>query len=230
MTASLLARLRTVDTPTVCNALVTIDPALKGRLSTTAPVIPARPGPGAVAGYARTARIISSEPPVDPPDAIRTRRFDYYRYIAAGPVPSVVVMQDIGRRPGFGCIWGGLNAALHKGLGTSGAITNGAIRDLDEIDPAFLLLGGAVTPGAGFAHLIDFGMPVEVFGLPVNPGDLIHADRHGAVVIPPDAAPQLEAAIGLVLRREKILFDAAAAEGFDHPRLLEAWARFEAER
>jgi regulator of RNase E activity RraA len=230
LTASLLARLRAVDTPTVCNALVSIDPSLKGRCYTIAPVMPARPYQIAVAGYARTARIVSSEPPDAPPDAIRTRRFDYYRYVAAGQAPSIVVMQDIGRRPGFGCIWGGLNVALHKGLGVSGAITDGAIRDLNEIDPEFLLLGAAVTPGSGFAHLVDFDTPVEVFGLQVHPGDLVHADRHGAVVIPSDAAHYLEEAIALVLRREKILFDAAGLDGFDHAKLLDAWARFEAEQ
>jgi regulator of RNase E activity RraA len=229
VTESLVARLCQVDTPTVCNALVMLDPTLKGRLGTTGQVVPANPARGAVAGYARTARLISSEPSADPPEVIRARRFAYYAYVARGPRPSLVVMQDIGRRPGFGCIWGGLNVALHKGLGLAGAVTDGAIRDLDDLAPDFFLLGGAVTPGAGFAHLIDFDTPVEVFGLRVDPGDLVQADRHGAVVIPTELAPRLEAAIDLVLRREKILFDAAAEPDFDHAKLLEAWARFEAQ-
>jgi regulator of RNase E activity RraA len=228
--SSLLARLRGVDTPTLCNALVTIDPALKGRRYTTAPVVPADPDHAPVSGFARTARIISSEPPADPPDTIRDRRFAYYRYVASGTGPAIVVMQDIGSRPGFGCIWGGLNVALHKGLGVVGAITDGGIRDLGALAPDFLLLGGTVTPGSGFAHLVDFDTPVEVFGLVVRPGDLVHADRHGAVVIPMETVSRLEATIDLVLRREAILFEAAAAEGFDHSRLLEAWGRFEAER
>ncbi len=229
MTPELLALLRGVDGPTLCNALAAIDPALKARGYTTGAVVAAQPDAPAAVGYARTARIVSYEPAADP-GALRERRFAYYEHVAAGPRPALAVMQDIGRRPGFGCIWGGVNVALHKALGAAGALTNGAIRDLGALDPGFVLLGGSVCPGAGHAHIVDFGTPVEVFGLPVRPGDLLHADRHGAVLIPPAALPHLPDAIDLVLRRERVLFDAAAAPGFDPARLRAAWAAFEAVR
>jgi len=215
-----------VDTPTVCNALRVIDPTSCGKNYTIDRVIPADKTLPPVLGYAKTARIMSSEPPADP-SAIRARRFDYYRYVAAGPRPSIVVMQDCGSRPGYGCIWGALSVAMHKGLGVAGAITNGAIRDLASLSPGFQLLGGNVCPGSGFAHLIDFDTPVTVFGLHVTPGALMLADQYGAVLIPDSFVPPLYRAIKLVQRRESALLAATEREGFDYDAFVAAWEAME---
>ena len=227
LSPSLLQLLRSVDTPTVCNTLIMLDPDLRGQGYTVEAVIAADPGLPALVGYACTARMVSSEPPLDPPEVLRQRRFDYYRYVSSGTRPTVVVMEDCGKRPGYGCIWGGLNVAIHQGLGVVGAITSGALRDLGSLAPGFQLLGGHVCPGSGFAHLVDFDRPVEIFGLSVKPGDLIHADRHGAVVIPTSLVPRLGEGIDLVLRRERVLFDAAAKAGFGYDALVRAWEVFE---
>ncbi len=227
LSAELLDRLRSVDTPTVCNAITMLDPQRRGKGYTLDSVIAVDPALPAMVGFARTARFISSEAALDPPDVIRARRFDYYRYVASSPGPTIAVMEDCGLRPGFGCIWGGLNVAIHKGLGVQGAITNGAIRDLGELAPDFQLLGGNVCPGAGFAHLLDFDRTVNVFGLEIRPGDLIHADRHGAVIIPTALVPRLAEGIDLLLRRERVLLDAAEKKGFDYDALVAAWEAFE---
>jgi regulator of RNase E activity RraA len=225
--ADLHELLQTVDTPTVCNALGVLEPQLRGRGYTSERVIPADASLKPIVGFARTARIVSSQPSPDAPEVIRQRRFDYYRYVSSGPRPVVAVMQDCGPHPGYGCIWGGINVALHQGLGVAGAITNGAIRDLGELSPGFQLLGGNVCPGAGFAHIVDFDTPVTVFGLAVTPGDLLHADRHGAVIIPTALLPRLYGAIGFVLRREDVLLQAARQGGFDFDALVRAWEAFE---
>lgn len=224
----LLALLREVDSPTVCNTLIYMDPSLRGRNYTFAPVVAANPGLAPMVGFARTARIVSSMPSTDSPEVIRQRRFDYYEYVSSGAQPTIVVMQDCGPQPGYGCIWGELNVAIHKGLGVTGAVTNGAIRDLGTLDSTFPLLGGNVCPGSGFAHITEFDTDVTVFGLAVSPGDLIHADQHGAVVIPPHVLPELAGALRFILQREAILLDAAKAPGFDYAALRKAWEKFEA--
>lgn len=227
LTPELQRLLESVDTPTVCNALILLDPALRGQGYTHERVIAAAPRSPAIVGHARTARIISSQPCADCAQTLRSRRFDYYQYVAAAAQPKIVVMEDCGPLPGYGCIWGEINVAIHKGLGVAGALTNGAIRDLGSLDEGFQLLGGNVCPGSGFAHITEFDVPVKVFGLEVRPNDLVHADPHGAVVIPESALPGLHAAIGLVQRREAVLLNAARKPGFDYPALRRAWEAFE---
>jgi regulator of RNase E activity RraA len=228
ITPELISLLREVDTPTVCNTLIFLDPALRGRGYTFERVIAAHPALPAIVGFARTAHIVSSQPSIDSAQTIRERRFDYYQYVSSGLQPKIVVMEDNGPLPGYGCIWGEINVAIHSGFGIAGAITNGAIRDLGSVNPDFQLLGGNVCPGSGFAHITDFGQTVKVFGLEVSPDDLIHADQHGAVIIPPSFFSVLYTALKFVLRREAVLLEAAKKPGFDYQALRVAWAAFEA--
>ena len=237
-----------IDTPTVCNALIVLDPSLRGKNYTLDALIAAnlegsggdgiasppsggRPGGGPAAatftGYALTAKIISSEPSRDGHDAMLARRFAYYRYLSEARKPSLIVMEDCGRPRGLGSIWGEINVSIHKGLGLKGAVTNGAIRDLDSLPGGFPLIGGNVCPGSGFAHLVEFDTPVNVFGLPVSPGDLVHADRHGCVVVPSAWVAALPAAIARVAQREKTLLSVVNAPDFDYEKLVAAWKMFE---
>ena len=107
-------------------------------------------------------------------------------------------------------------------MGCLGVITNGSIRDLDAIAPGFQLLAGKIGPSHAFVHVVDFKVEINIYGMTVRDNDLIHADRHGAVVIPLEAAPQLPAAIDLVARREKVILDACRAPDFDIERLKKA--------
>lgn len=226
--SGLVDLLQSVDTPTTCNALVNISKDYRGKYYTLDPVIAANPSLGSRVGYALTATICSSLPSMDSPETLHARRFAYYRYLSEAPRPGIVVMQDRGPRRGFGCIWGEINVALHKGLGVSAAVTDGAIRDLGAVAPDFHLLGGNVCPGSGFAHFVDFGKPVEVFGLRVQPGDLVQVDRHGCVVVPTEAWEALPAAIERILKREREFLSKAAEPGFNYERLTAAWETFEA--
>ena len=137
----------------------------------------------------------------------------------AGPRPSIIVIQDIDPRPGFGAFWGEVQTAVHKGLGALGGITNGSIRDIDQIAPGFQLLAGKIGPSHAHVHLVDFGGQVNIHGMTVRHGDLVHADRHGAVVIPLAAVEKLPVAIEKISKREKIILDAARAPGFTFEKL-----------
>ncbi|HSH88673.1 MAG TPA: RraA family protein, partial [Ramlibacter sp.] len=217
-----------VDTPTVCNAMIVLDPSLRGKNYTLDAVVPANGGMKSFTGYALTARIVSDRPTKDSHETMLARRFAYYDYLEkAHSRPSLVVMEDGGERRGMGCIWGEIQVAIHKAMGLVGAVTNGAIRDIGTLPEAFPLIGGNVTPGSGFAHLVEFDTPISVFGLPVSPGDLVHADRHGCVVIPEGLVEALPAAIARISQREKTLLAALNTPGIDADKLAAAWRVFE---
>jgi len=211
----LLRALRAVDTPTICNAL---ELAMGSRSASgfTHGTLVAAPHPMTpMVGFVRTARIRAAQPSPRTPEALRQTRLDYYRHVApTAGVPTVVVMQDLDERPGIGSFWGEVNSAGHEGLGVSGVLTNGSVRDLGDLSPSFPILAASIGPSHAFVHIHDVGTPVEVFGLRVVHDDLIHADRHGAVCIPSQLLRELPACIELVRRKEAPLLAAARAGGF----------------
>src|SRR5690606_11786519 len=137
-------------------------------------------------GYARTATIRSTHLNELDAKAARDQRIAYYEYIASGgPTPQIVVIQDLdGPDCGFGAFWGEVQSTVHKALGCAGAVTDGCIRDIVQWAPGLNVLAGSVAPSNAHVHLADFGKQIRVAGMVVRSGDLIHADRHGAVVIP----------------------------------------------
>ncbi len=219
-----LDALAAVDTPTICNALELVAPERRATGFTTEPLVCADPSLPPIVGYARTATIRAMEPPERGPDELRARRGAYYEYVAGGERPTVMVIQDIDARPGFGAWWGEVNTTVHKALGCLGGVTNGSMRDLDMLAPGFQLLAGEVGPSHAWVHVVDFGGPVNVHGMAVRHGDLIHADRHGAVVVPREVARNLPRAVDLMARREKVILDACARPGFDVEMLKQAMA------
>ena len=104
------------------------------------------------------------------------------------------------------------------------------MRDLGDLAPGFFVIAGSVGPSHGFVHVREIGGPVEVFGLEVRPGDLIHADRHGAVVIPPAVVPHLANGIDRLLASERIVLEAAQSTDFDYERFRSVWTAFERSR
>jgi regulator of RNase E activity RraA len=227
LSAELLALLRSVDTPTVCNALEHVMGGRTNEGFTAAPVIPLDPALPPIVGFARTARLRCSQASSEPPAVVRARRLEWYRYVSASPQPAIAVIQDEDPRRGLGAFWGEVNVALHKGLGVAGVLTDGSMRDLGTVDPGFQVLAGSVMPSHAFVHLAAIDVPVEVFGLAVKPGDLLHADRHGAVRIAPEHLAGLAEAIALVARKEAPLLAAARAAGFDVEALYRAWGEAE---
>ena len=227
---SLLTLLREVDTPTVCNAIEVAQGRRGFDRFTRETMQHSRPGSPPMVGFARTAKIAGLAPPTEDPAVIRSRRMDYFRSMAAGPRPAVAVVEDTDHPNCIAGWWGEVHAAVHKGLGLAGALTNGVMRDLDVMDEAFPVLAGSIGVSHGFVHVVDIGTPVNVCGITVAQGELVHADRHGALVIPHDLMPRLEAAIETVIANEAIVLDPARQPDFDIDKLEEAWRRFEAAR
>ena len=230
MDDALLKLLRSVNTPTVCDALAALRPNRAFTAYTKGTPVPTAPDGPPVVGYACTGKIAGKTPSPEKPDAIRERRLAYYRYMSDAPKPAVAVIEDMDHEQSVGAFWGEINATLHKSLGISGALTNGVVRDLGELPDGFPIIAGSVGPSLAFAHVTGFGMPVSVFGLNVRSGDLVHADRHGAVVIPPDTIPLLHDAITRLVEAEKALIDSAAESGFDIAKLEHAWSKFDKTR
>lgn len=220
-----LAELRALDTPTVCNALEALIPERRNRGFTTSPLVCARPELAPIVGYARTATIAAMHPSGLSAAQNGEIRNGYYRYVAeGGPLPSITVIQDLDRPRGYGAWWGEVNSTVHQGLGALGVVTDGSIRDLPDCAPGFQLLAGSVGPSHAHVHVVAFGAEVNVAGMSVRDGDLVHADQHGAVVIPIEVAAEVKAAAALIARREAVLIEAARQPGFDFEKLQRAWA------
>ncbi len=230
MNQSLLDLLKKVDTPTVCNAIEVAQGKRGFNDFTRGTMQCSDPDAGAMVGYARTAKIAAVNPPTEASDVIRARRMDYYRHMASGTGPAVTVVEDTDYPGCIGAYWGEINTTVHKGFGISGALTNGVMRDLGDLPAGFPVVAGSVGPSHGFVHVKEVGTPVTIFGLSINDGDLVHADRHGALVIPPEVVDELEQAIIKLLETEKLILDPARASGFDFDAFEKAWAAFEASR
>ena len=222
LTEALRAELQAFDTPTVCNALEALAPKRRGYGYTVSQLVCTRPELKPIVGIARTARIRSAHPS----DVVGKAALDlsnaYYAYVDAGPKPSIIVIQDIDEQRGYGAFWGEVNSAIHLGLGCAGLITDGGVRDLPDIAPGFQMLAGRVIPSHAHVHVVDFGHPITVAGMRVADGDLIHADQHGAVVIPHDVAHGVKEAALLIQRRERVIIDAAKQPGFNAEKLRAA--------
>lgn len=230
-TRGLLALLRGIDTPTLCNAIEMAEGrrGFDGFTRGPAPLC-SDPGAGAVTGFAATARIAAAAPPEAPAETVRARRMAYYRTMHDAPRPALAVVEDMDGPDCVGAYWGEINATIHKGFGMVGALTNGVMRDMGDLPPGFPVFAGRIGPSHAFVHVREVGTPVRVFGLTIRPGDLVHADCHGAVVVPPALAPALPEAIARLRATEALVLEPARAPGFDFEAFEAAWAAFEAAR
>ena len=230
LSKDLLDLLRAVDTPTVCNGIEVAQGKRGFNRFTRGTMQHSKPGDPATVGFARTAQISGLAPPSEPSDVIRARRMSYFRSMASGEGPTVAVVEDVDYPNCIAGWWGEVHVAVHKGLGLMGAVTNGVMRDLDVIDDGFPILAGSVGPSHGYVHVIDIGTPVNIQGMRVAENELIHADRHGALVIPHEVLPDLKSAIENVVESEAIVLGPAREPGFDIHVLEKVWAEFEAAR
>lgn len=157
----------------------------------------------AMIGYAATARMRSSNPRME-----TTKTYDYYdrtdwwNNILSIPAPRVVVIEDVDEPAGLGAFVGEVHANILLSLGCIGIVTNGAVRDLPDIRPTeFQMFAGNVSVSHAYSHIFDFGGRVEVGGLQVHPGDLIHGDCHGVQTIPLEIADKVPAAAREIRQR-----------------------------
>ncbi|MBT6097344.1 MAG: RraA family protein [Marinovum sp.] len=230
MTPALLNLLRRVDTPTVCNAIEVAQGQRGFNAFTRGTMLCSAPQEPAIVGYARTAKIAAITPPIDPPETIKARRMDYYKYMSEAAMPTVAVIEDMDYPDCIGAYWGEINTTIHKGFGLSGALTNGVMRDLGDLPSGFPVVAKSIGPSHGFVHVRDIGSTVSICGLSVSDKDLIHADQHGALVIPLDVIDTLEAAIEKLLSTERIVLDATRKKSFDFDTFQKVWDEFERSR
>lgn len=213
-----LAILKKWDTPTICNGLELIVPERRAVGFTVESMLAADRKLPPIVGLARTGLVRAREEPRGPIPP----REDWYDYVAAKDLPTIAVIQDIDDPPGFGAFWGEVQTTVHKALGVLGCVTNGSFRDLDMLAPGFQIIGGRIGPSHAHIHMVQMNCDANIFGMLVRHDDVVHADFHGAVVIPAGAVKELPAAIDLVSRREKVILDLATSPGFTSETMRDA--------
>jgi 4-hydroxy-4-methyl-2-oxoglutarate aldolase len=179
-----LLQLKRWNTPTIYNGweqITTHDPAADCfNLEETRDFMPQM---GPMVGYAVTVVIEPSNKAHR--ETVPNSWNDYRRYVAGVPGPKIVVVQDLDKPRVIGSFWGEVNSNTHRALGCVGTITDGAIRDVDEMTNAgFKALARRLCVGHAHVHVIRWNCEVEVFGRKIQPGQLIHADKHGFMAIP----------------------------------------------
>jgi regulator of RNase E activity RraA len=206
--------LQSIDTPTVCNLIEIVAPERRGRGYTVKHLHCPFPELPPIIGFAKTVTFKAKEAVPLGEAGYMQKRLDYLDYVAGAPQPSIMVMEDLdGEHAGYGAFWGEVQSNVHKALGCLGVVTNGSIRDIPAIAAGFQMLAGSIVPSHAYVHVVDFSIEVTVHGMSVKSGDLVHADRHGAVVVPADKIDAMKAALEALAAREAKIIAAAKAGG-----------------
>lgn len=133
---------------------------------------------------------------------------DWWSYVVSIPAPRFVVLQDVDKTIGFGALFGEIHANICAALGCCALLTNGAVRDLPAVRSAGIqTFAGSVSVSHAYAHIVEFGEPVEIDGLKIAPGTLLHGDRHGVLSIPPEVATQIPEVAEKIMKEEKEIVD-----------------------
>lgn len=197
-----LLQLKRWNTPTIYNGWEQItrhNSACEGfNLEETRDFMPQM---GPMIGYAVTATFQPGNP--EHPKKNPKAWDEYLAYIAGVPGPKIVVIRDLDKPHVYGAIWGEVMANMHRAMGCVGTITDGAVRDVDEMTNAgFKALARRMAVGHACACPVQWGLEVEVFGRKIAPGQLVHADKHGFLAVPPEDAPRLLEAANFMDRNE----------------------------
>ena len=173
------------------------------------------PGLGPMIGYACTGKVVGANPPTDGETVVPWR--ELWELVDRSPNPTVVVAQDVDDPPARSCAWGDVAASLMLRLGAVGAVTNGGIRDLPEVEKlGFQMCAPAAVVGHAYIRWVEIDVPVEVGSLVVHPGDLIHADEHGVMTIPQEIPlGELLRFVHEFLASEKTIVDYCSEGDFD---------------
>ncbi len=202
LTNSDFQRLRQLDTCTASNAIERLNarPRNEGSASGAAVrcLFPHFPP---MLGYAVTGRMRSTTAPVA--GRAYHENLHWWRYLTSIPEPRVMVIEDVDEKPGLGALVGELHAVIGHALNCVGYVTNGSVRDLPQVEAVgFHLFAHSVAVSHMYAHVAEYGKPVEIGGLEISPGDLVHGDRHGVHIIPLSIAPEVPRMAAQILREE----------------------------
>lgn len=216
--------LRRLDACTLANAIEVFDKRLRNEGFVNQSVHCLFPQMPPMLGYAATVKIRGSAPPTAAgtyPD-----RTDWWDYVLSLPAPRVVVVQDVASKPGLGSLLGAVHVNILRALGCVGAVTNGSVRDLPAAEKlGFPLFAGGVSVSHAYVHIVEFGAPVEIGGLAIHSGDLLHGDLHGVQSIPAAIAGKIPAAAAAIVAREQELITLCQSRDFSIEKLRAAVAK-----
>jgi regulator of RNase E activity RraA len=215
-----LDALRQFDTCMVANAIESFNVRLRNTGFADARVRcmfkDARP----LVGYAITARLRSCEPPIG--GGTFHDRADFWNSISKMPAPRVLVLEDMDDPPGRGAFLGDMHAAILKALGCVGYLTNGAVRELPSVRAMGIqVFAGSVAVSHAYAHIFEIGAVINVGGMEVRPGSLLHGDRHGVLTIPMQIAAKVPAVAERLQRAEQKIIDFCRSSEFSVTKLSE---------
>lgn len=224
LTSEQLEILRLLDACTLANAIETFHERLRNEGFTDNSVHCLFPHLTPMLGYAATVKIRGSAPPTA--DRRYPDRTDWWDYILSLPAPRVVVVQDVATKAGLGSLLGVVHVNILRALGCAGAVTNGAVRDLPAAEKlGFQLFAGSISVSHAYVHIVEFGTPVEIGGLKIESGDLLHGDLHGVQSIPSDIVGKIPLAAAEIIAREQELIALCQSKDFSIEKLRAAIAK-----
>lgn len=175
-------------------------------------------------GYAATVKIRGSAPPTT--GNLYTDRTDWWDYIESLPAPRIVVVQDVSSRVGLGSLVGAVHMNILRTLHCTGVVTNGSVRDIPAGESAgFHYFAGSVSVSHAYVHIVDIGKPVEIDGLKIRSGDLLHGDLHGVQTVPLEIAPRIPQAAAKIAAEEQALIALCRSPEFSLQKLRAALKR-----
>lgn len=204
LTSEQLENLRRIDACTLANSIEQFHERLRNEGFADNSIHCLFPKFPVMLGYAATVKIRGSNLPTA--DSVYSDRTDWWDYILSLPAPRVVVVQDAATTVGLGSLLGAVHVNILRALGCVGAVTNGSVRDIPAAEKlGFQIFAGGVAVSHAYVHIVEFGMPVEIGGLKIQSGDLLHGDLHGVQSIPLDIADRLPAAAAKIAAQEKLV-------------------------
>ena len=219
-----LAALQALDTCVVANAIETFDERLRNEGYAANSVHCQFPQLGTMVGYAATLRVRGSAPSTT--GYLYSENTVWWDYLMSLPAPRVVVVQDVATRVGLGSFLGEVHMNVLKALGCIGAVTNGSVRDLPAAQKlGFQLFSGGTAVSHAYVHIVEFGTPVEIAGLKIKSGDLLHGDLHGFQTIPHDHAAEIPAIAARIKEKEEPIIELCQSAEFSLDKLRAAIAK-----
>jgi regulator of RNase E activity RraA len=221
-----LEALRGWDACTLANAIETFEVRLRNEGFSDGALRCLFPRLAPMVGYAATIKIRGSAPPTAA--GLYAQRTDWWDYVQSLPKPHIIVAQDIASHPGLGALIGEVHFNIERALGCVGIVTNGAVRSLPTAEAlGFQIFAGNVSVSHAYTHIVEFGTPVEVDGLEVSSGDLLHGDQHGVQSIPISLAAQLPAVAARISAKKQAIIALCQSPEFTLEKLRAAVAKKE---
>lgn len=215
-----LNALRRIDSCMVANAIETFNLRLRNTGFTDGSIRCTFPDAPPMVGYAVTARLRSTEPPIK--GGTFHDRAVFWNSILEVPAPRILVLEDMDNPAGRGAFLGDVHAAILQGLGCIGYVTNGAVRELPAVSATGVqVFAASIVVSHAYAHIFEIGALINVGGMEVRPGDLLHGDRHGVLTVPREKASEIPAVADRLRREEQKVIEFCRSNSFSVTKLSE---------